>query len=270
MFYHPVVWWISGVIRTEREHCCDDLAVALSGDAHEYAVALAALEQCRWGASETALAATGGNLVKRIRRLLIPTEGPGSLLAGSALTPFVSAGILMIAAAVGLAAWQAEPSPQRFFAQAPVGQAAPEAPSKVSPYTKWLEEEVVYIIMPEERATFLALQTDAEREHFIEQFWKRRDPTPGTEENEFKDEHYRRIVYANLHFPTAFGKAGWRTDRGRIYIDVRAAGRNRRPFHWRHGASGALIDWTYRFIEGVGTNVKMEFVDPNGDHTTLT
>ncbi len=99
LFYHPVVWWISGVIRTEREHCCDDLAVALSGDAHQYALALATLEQCRWDAPETALAATGGNIVKRIRRLLVPMEGPSS-----ALTPFVSAGILIITAAVGLTA----------------------------------------------------------------------------------------------------------------------------------------------------------------------
>ena len=293
LFYHPVVWWISGVIRTERENCCDDLAVALSGDAREYAVALTALEQCRWGSSETALAATGGNLVKRIRRLLIPTEGPGS-----ALTPFVSAGILMIAAAVGLTAWQAKtpdsrlPGPtaegtlaadsrpqvidnalrtlaelvrrQRYVAQAQTGQAAPEAP-KVSPYTNWLEQDVVYIITPEERAAFLALQTDAEREAFIEQFWKRRDPTPGTEENEFKDEHYRRIAFANLHFPTAQGKAGWRSDRGRIYIvygppdeidDHSAADASSVPY----------IDWTYRYIEGVGTNVKMEFVDTARTH----
>ncbi len=263
LFYHPVVWWISGVIRTERENCCDDLAVALSGDAHEYAVALAALEQCRWGSSEAALAATGGNLVKRIRRLLIPTEGPGS-----ALTPFVSAGILMIAAAVGLTAWQAkapvtpEVPTQRFFAQAQAGQAAPEAP-KVSPYTKWLEQDVVYIIMPEERATFLALQTDAEREEFIEQFWKRRDPTPGTEENEFKDEHYRRILFANLHFPTGTGKAGWRSDRGRIYIVFGPP--DEIDDHSTGDAAPAVpyIDWTYRYIEGVGTNVKMEFVDPN-------
>jgi beta-lactamase regulating signal transducer with metallopeptidase domain len=153
LFYHPVVWWISGVIRTEREHCCDDLAVTLSGDAHEYATALAALEQCRWDASEIALAATGGNLVKRIRRLLIPTEGPSS-----ALTPFVSAGILMITAAVGLTAWQEKapallPPPQAlgqpYVVPMTVGQAAPTEPSKVSPYSRWLEEDVVYIITNE-------------------------------------------------------------------------------------------------------------------------
>jgi GWxTD domain-containing protein len=309
LFYHPVVWWISGVIRAEREHCCDDLAVALSGDAHQYAVALAALEQCRWDASETALAATGGNLVKRIRRLLIPTEGPSS-----ALTPFVSAGILMITLAVGLTAWQekAQPSPfpvpeQRFLAQNSTAQAEPgqdalrrlqeqldrlvgQLPATagvesliqrlhrvealqpvpgVSSYTKWLEEDVVYIIQPEERDAFQRLETDGERDEFINQFWQRRDPTPGTPENEFKDEHYRRIAYANLHFPTATGKAGWKTDRGRIYI--RFGPPDEIDDHSTGDAAAAVpyVDWTYRSIQSSdinATNVKVEFVDPTGTH----
>jgi GWxTD domain-containing protein len=241
LFYHPVVWWISGVIRTEREHCCDDLAVALSGDAHQYAVALAALEQSRWDASTAVLAATGGNLVKRIHRLLIPSEA-----ASSALTPFVSAGILMITAAVGLTAWQAK---------------VPD-----SPFDKWLQEDVVYIIQPEERVAFLRLETDAERAQFVEQFWLRRDPTPDTPRNEFKEEHYRRIAYANLRFPTATGTAGWRTDLGRIYIlygppdeiDDHSTGDTK--------AAVPFIDWTYRYLESIGSNVKMEFVDPTGTH----
>jgi GWxTD domain-containing protein len=261
LFYHPVVWWISGVIRTEREDCCDDLAVSLSGDAHEYAVALAALEQCRWGSPETALAATGGNLVKRIRRLLLPQEGPSS-----ALTPFVSAGILMIAAAVGLTAWQE--APRRFVAPVPVGQAAPEEPSKVSPYTKWLQEEVVYIISPQERAAFLALETDDERAEFIKQFWLRRDPTPGTPENEFREEHYRRIAFANLHYPTASGKTGWKTDRGRIYIRFGPPDEidDHSSIEYRRPGEDPLIDWTYRYLDGIGSNVKVEFVDPTGTH----
>jgi GWxTD domain-containing protein len=268
LFYHPVVWWMSAVIRAEREHCCDDLAVALSGDAHQYAVALAALEQCRWDASATALAATGGNLVARIRRLLIPAQSPSS-----ALTPFVSAGILMITAAVGLTAWQAKTPaspaptpPQRSFAQAQVGQTAPAEPSKASPYTKWLEEDVVYIIQPEERTAYLGLQTDDERDSFIKEFWKRRDPTPGTEENEFRDEHYRRIAYANLRFPTAQGKAGWKTDRGRIYIVYGPPDEIDDHSNVDTASAVPFIDWTYRYIEGVGTNVQMEFVDPNGLH----
>src|SRR5260370_40291473 len=85
-----------------------------------------------------------------------------------------------------------------------------------TPYKKWLQEEVPYIISDEERAAFLQLQTNEEREQFIEAFWQRRDPTPDTVENEFKEEHYRRIAYANERF--ASGIPGWRTDRGRIYI----------------------------------------------------
>jgi len=261
LFYHPAVWWISGVIRTEREHCCDDLAVAFSGDAHQYAVALATLEHCRWDAPKTALAATGGNVVKRIRRLLIPTEGPSS-----ALTPFVSAGILIITAAVGLTAWQEKAPP------------TPDPAQQISPFTKWLQEDVAYIILPDERAAFQALQTDAEREQFIEQFWKHRDPTPGTPENEFKEEHYRRIAFANLHFPTATGTAGWKTDRGRIYIvfgppdeidDHSSPGAYNRPED-RNPPNGPhtlpYIDWTYRWIEGVGNNVRIEFADKTGTH----
>src|ERR1700753_2292688 len=85
-----------------------------------------------------------------------------------------------------------------------------------TPYKKWLNEDVAYIITDEESAAFKKLQTDEEREQFIEQFWLRRDPTPDTVENEFKEEHYRRIAYANEHY--ASGTPGGKTDRGRIYI----------------------------------------------------
>jgi GWxTD domain-containing protein len=84
------------------------------------------------------------------------------------------------------------------------------------PWKKWLNEDVVYIITDEERNAFKHLQTDEEREQFVEQFWKRRDPTPDTEENEYKEELYRRIAYANEHY--ASGIPGWKTDRGMIYI----------------------------------------------------
>src|SRR3990172_10461050 len=81
---------------------------------------------------------------------------------------------------------------------------------------KWLDEDVLYIITDEERSAFKKLTTDEERYQFIEQFWLRRDPSPDTIENEFKDEHYRRIAFSNERF--ASGKPGWKTDRGRIYI----------------------------------------------------
>src|SRR6476469_4569259 len=85
-----------------------------------------------------------------------------------------------------------------------------------TPYRKWLNEDVAYIITDEERTAFKRLQTDEEREQCIEQCWLRRDPTPDSVENEFKEEHYRRIAYANENF--ASGIPGWKTDRGRIYI----------------------------------------------------
>jgi len=250
LFYHPAVWWISGVIRAEREKCCDDLVVATTGDAHEYAVALAALEQNRCSVREPALAATGGNLVKRIRRLLYQPERPRA-----ALTPAVAAGILTIAAAVALVAWQA----------APTGNSLPPS----SPYYKWLNEDVAYIANDQERATFNSLQTDKEREKFIEQFWLRRDPTPGTPENEFKKEHYRRIAYANERYFVRGKTPGWKTDRGRIYItygppneieDHSSGGLYMRP-DGTETSTYPFQQWRYRFIQGVGANVIMEFVD---------
>ena len=117
-----------------------------------------------------------------------------------------------------------------------------------------------------------AFRTDAEREHFIEQFWLRRDPTPATVENEFKEEYYRRIAYANDHFATPT-LAGWKTDRGRIYIvygppDEKeshpAGGVYRRPAD-QGGDTTTTIpfeQWRYRYIEGVGTDIIVEFIDP--------
>ena len=84
------------------------------------------------------------------------------------------------------------------------------------PFRKWMREDVRYILTSEERKAFVRLTTDEERENFIEQFWLRRDPTPDTQENEYREEHYRRIAYANERY--ASGIPGWRTDRGRIYI----------------------------------------------------
>jgi len=142
-----------------------------------------------------------------------------------------------------------------------------------TPYRKWMNEDVAYIITDEERSAFKNLQADAEREHFIEQFWLRRDPTPGTFENEFREEHYRRIAYANEHYTDNHGLPGWKTDRGRIYIvygppdEINShptGGAYERPAEQGGGATSTVPfeQWTYRHIEGVGDNVTIEFVDP--------
>ena len=138
------------------------------------------------------------------------------------------------------------------------------------PYKKWLDEDVVYIITDEERAAFKQLSNDEERDNFIEAFWQRRDPTPDTEENEFKEEHYQRIAYANEHF--AAGVPGWKTDRGRIYIVYGKAdeveshpsgGTYERPMEEGGGETSTFPfeQWRYRYIEGIGQEVIIEFVD---------
>jgi GWxTD domain-containing protein len=142
-----------------------------------------------------------------------------------------------------------------------------------TPYKKWLSEDITYIITDTERRAFLQLQTNEERENFIEEFWQRRNPDPDSVDNPVKEEHYRRIAYANEHF--ASGVAGWRTDRGRIYImygkpddlESHTQGENyERPLDQGGGETKtyAFEDWTYHYIEGIGENVELEFVDPSG------
>jgi len=138
-------------------------------------------------------------------------------------------------------------------------------------YKKWLDEDVTYIITPEERSAFLRLQTNEEREQFIEQFWLRRNPDPDSPENTFKEEHYRRIAYTNEHY--ASGIPGWKTDRGRIYImwgppdevdSNPSGGSYERPANEGGGETSTypFEDWRYRYLEGIGNNVEIEFVDP--------
>jgi GWxTD domain-containing protein len=137
-------------------------------------------------------------------------------------------------------------------------------------YKTWLNEDVAYIITDEERQAFFALSNDEERDQFIEQFWLRRDPTPDTVENEYKEEHYRRIAYANEHF--AAGIPGWKTDRGRMYITFGPAdeieshpsgGFYQRPQEEGGGSTSTypFEQWRYRYLEGIGQEIIVEFVD---------
>jgi GWxTD domain-containing protein len=148
-------------------------------------------------------------------------------------------------------------------------------------YKQWLNEDVVYIITPAERQQFLQLGTNEEREQAIEQFWLRRSGNPDLPDNDFKEEHYRRIAYANEHF--ASGIPGWRTDRGRTYIIWGPAdevdshptgGTYDRPMEEGGGSTTTYPweTWRYRYLEGLGNNVILEFVDPSGSgeyHLTM-
>ncbi len=137
-------------------------------------------------------------------------------------------------------------------------------------YKKWLKEDVVYIITDEEEQVFGKLSTADEKEEFIEQFWHRRDPDLRTPSNEYKEEHYLRIAYANERFPS--GLPGWRTDRGRTYIihgpptqvtSKAGGGFYARPMHEGGGVTSTypFEVWRYRYIEGIGEEVELEFVD---------
>ncbi len=142
-----------------------------------------------------------------------------------------------------------------------------------SVYKRWMDEDVNYIITDEERKAFKALKTDEERDQFIEQFWLRRDPDPDTPENEYKDQYFERIQYANEKF--ASGIPGWKTDRGRIYITFGkpdeieshpAGGSYDRPSYEGGGNTTTypFETWWYRHIEGIGSDIEIEFVDPSG------
>lgn len=274
LFYNPTVWWISRIIRTERELCCDDLVVAATKDAHGYARALTTLEETRRNFTEMAIASNGGNLMKRIHRLL---HRPSP---GIAVLPLFSAGLLVVVTAVMLGSPALPPgSPEPPFRTAVAirALAPPSAPVPFSPtpssqspgpqqtvstaLMRWLDEDVAYIISNEERYAFVQLPTNEEREHFVEQFWQRRDPSPGTPDNEFRNEHYRRIVYANQHF-SATGKAGWITDRGRIYIIWGEP--QELESHGSSGVNGPFELWLYSHIDGIGDNVLAKFVDTTG------
>ena len=148
-------------------------------------------------------------------------------------------------------------------------------------YKQWLQEDVVYIISPEERNAFLQLDTNEEREQFIEQFWLRRSSNPDLPDNDFKEEHYRRIAYANEHY--ASGIPGWKTDRGRMYIMWGPAdevdshptgGTYDRPMEEGGGSTTTYPweTWRWRYLEGIGENIILEFVDPSGSgeyHLTM-
>ena len=167
----------------------------------------------------------------------------------------------------------AQPPDKTKPSQDPADKPRNVKPELKEAYKKWINNDVLYIITAQEKKAFTALATDEERENFIEQFWRRRDPNPDTEENEYREQYYERIAYANEHF--ASGIPGWRTDRGRVYIawgkpdsieSHPSGGAYDRPSYEGGGSTTTypFEIWFYRHLEGVGTGLEIEFVDPTG------
>jgi GWxTD domain-containing protein len=160
-------------------------------------------------------------------------------------------------------------------------QQARKLAKESAPYTTWLTEEVPYIITKEESDAFLRLATNEERQQYVEEFWRRRNPDPDSPENGYREEHYRRIAYANERFSS--GIPGWKTDRGRIYIlwgppdeieSHPSGGTYDRPPEQGGGSTTTYPWelWRYRHLEDIGDNIELEFVDPSSSgeyHLTM-
>ena len=262
-WFHPLAWWLKRELALLAEYACDDLALTQMGDRREYARALLEIAYAMKSAhgrlwEQAVPMAKETNVEKRMEQILddgrtIPTafgrQGWVTLLMCSLPVVYFASAVQLAPAQTRIA--QARPgAPQQLPLQTPSLDA--------SPYQRWLDEEVVYIISDAERSAFSRLRTDDERQMFITQFWLRRDPTPGTGENEMKEEHYRRIAFTNDHFSA--GIPGWKTDRGAIYIKYGPP--DGLDAHGTTPTNYPYETWTYRYLEGIGMDVELEFVDP--------
>ena len=187
------------------------------------------------------------------------------------LAGYVAAGLLALSTGSTVAFGQKEKNAEP--TQDPSQKARKVTVELKEAYKKWINNDVIYIITKDERNAFKALTTDEERENFIENFWRRRDPNPDTEENEYREEYYERIAYSNEHYTS--GIPGWKTDRGRTYIawgkpdsveSHPSGGSYDRPSYEGGGSTTTypFEIWFYRHLDNVGDGIEIEFVDPTG------
>ena len=292
-WFHPLAWWLKRELALLAEYSCDDLALTQMGDRRAYARALLEIAYAMKSAhgrlwEQAVPMAKETNVEKRMEQIL---DDARTIPAAFGRRGWVT--LLMCSLPVGyfVSAVQLAPAQTRTVApvvqppadkqpvqvmQVQIAQARRDAPQQIptraapaplpapapataaTPYQKWLGEDVTYIISDDERRAFNRLRTDDEREAFIMQFWLRRDPTPGTPENEMKEENYRRIAFANDHFTEKI--PGWRTDRGMVYIKYGPP-----DTLDSHGATASTYPyeiWHYPDITGLGVPAEFEFIDP--------
>jgi GWxTD domain-containing protein len=249
-WFSPVAWWLERQLIQLAEAVCDDAAIQHVGDRVSYAEILVRLtgkisRQDRFGVAM----ARGKTVASRVERVLRETTTSPEVSSGRRIVT-VAALVPLVALVAGAWVVEAKTSAVLRFLQEPL------APQYLA---KWADQEVPDLISDAERSAFEMLRTDQEREQFIEQFWLRRDPTPGTQDNEFRNEYYRRITLANERFTSAI--PGWKTDRGRIFTKFGPPD----EVETHAQAQPPNEKWRYRFIDGIGQNVILEFADGAGD-----
>ncbi len=244
LWFHPAAWWIERRLAEERERACDETVVRRGAAREDYASAL--LMTCRFcaGCATAGVSGvTGGtNMKERIERIVYAPARPAARRAlalvaavivgavwpaiGAFLVHAGESGVKKLLPGIervrivsaGKVVYDSSQSGPAAAPEAFLVRSWPAQSGLTALYQKWLDEDVIYLITDGERAEFLSLHSDSDREQFIERFWKRRDPSPGTAANEFKEEHYRRIRYANERFRD--DGPGWRSTRGRVYIKL--------------------------------------------------
>jgi len=266
-WFHPLAWWLKAELAELAEQASDDAAIAAGEDRVKYAEALLSFiertpRRVQW---EGVPMANRQTRMRRIDRVLDQTRELSRPANHRAIAALVLAALPLIYLATAT---------RPVWAQAPAA-ATPAQPSVSanvcggSPtYANWLNQDVAYIITQPERQAFERLGDEAECAHFVDQFWLRRDPTPGTPENEFKEEHYRRIAFANQHFASERVQ-GSSTDRGRIYITYGPPDEIESHSGSETGAGATeaypFDQWLYHHNAALGDDVLFEFVDNEGD-----
>jgi GWxTD domain-containing protein len=284
-WFHPVVWWLDRKLLAERECACDEAVVERLAQPEDYATAI--LKVCRFYASNPAAgiaSVTGSNLKKRTEQIMSQTLLKRAPRWQWLVVSVLGVPLLLVPAAVGFLRAQAAQAPEtaarpagrgRFTVdvtkgpQSPDGAVAslhfrtlehlselihrpfPAESGADSPYDRWVNQDVFAIISDGERAHFLALTSDEDRQRFIETFWKRREPTPGTAPNAFREEHYRRLALANQRFRSG-DTAGWKTDRGLVYAYLG-------PPDEIEEHPGQFAIWRYNHLEGSADTLELRF-----------
>ena len=255
-WFHPLAWWLRAKLAELAEEASDDAAIGTGEDRVKYAEMLLSFiehtpRRVEW---EGVTMANRRTRMSRIDRILDQSRNL------SRPSRWALAALVLAALPFAYVSTAARP----VWAQQPAAAITPTTCGGDPSFAKWLTEDVAYIITDQERTVLVHLNTAPECSMFVEQFWLRRDPTPGTPENEFKTEHYRRMAYANEHF--ASSRPGWQTDRGRVYITYGPPDEiESHPNGQDQRGPQPFEQWLYHHADASKPGIVFEFADAAGD-----